>query len=193
MEIFPPRSTLRRYGAYFKALITLIFAPKNCRKWFTRHEPSQDLSNWEMGIQKYYFFDIDDTLNGHGQGLTQVLLTHLLQRVPQGSPVVLLTNCSKGRADRHRLQLQAFAGKIELWPVGMKPDYTWLRQALLLRGWEPADCAMFGDRPTMDLYMAYRAGFGCRVWVQAWGVGRPWRSPLQWIQNLEWALFSGTA
>jgi ribonucleotide monophosphatase NagD (HAD superfamily) len=148
-----------------------------------------DIQQWTIEPQSHLFFDIDDTLNAHRLGLNEAIIEKLNKLTQQGKTVALLTNCSAARAQAHLSQL-GHDSKIELWPVGRKPDYIWLTEAIAQRGWDPKDCAMFGDRPTMDLYVAYKASFGSRVWVKAWGINRPWRNPLQWIQNIEWFLLA---
>ena len=164
---------------------------RGSRQWFTQIETQRDPRNWQFGNSKYFFFDIDDTLNAHGQGLKLELLEALKSSLPQEARVILLTNCSARRAREHQQCIQGSHLDVELWPVGIKPDYYWLLQALSLRGWNPRECALYGDRPTMDLYLAYQAGFASRVWVKFWGQQRAWKTPLQWTQNLEWALLGG--
>ena len=154
----------------------------------TRVELSSDLDQWEAFEAKHLFFDIDDTLNAHGQGLTEAICRWLDSHVDRGKTVVLLTNCSERRALQHQENLNIYACRATLWPVGGKPDVKWLLASVSLKHWVPSDCAMIGDRPTMDMWMAKGAGFSERVWVKGWGAHRSSIAPLAWIQNIEWAL-----
>lgn len=156
----------------------------------TRVELQKDPNAWALPDAQHLFFDIDDTLNGHRLGLTEELSRWFSSLKDRGYNVVLLTNCSAARAEQHARRLERWPCGAELWPVGGKPDWRWVEQQLTARAWSVEACAMFGDRPTMDLWMAYRLNFSERIWVRAWGVERRYWRPLTWIQGLEWCLLS---
>ena len=105
---------------------------------------------------KHFFFDIDDTLNTNKAGLNSEVCD-LLNQIAQQGDVVLLTNCSQKRKKAHQLNLQKFQCSAQLWDVGKKPNFKWFKSKLIEKKWQDIDCAFFGDRPSMDLWMAYKA------------------------------------
>jgi predicted HAD superfamily phosphohydrolase YqeG len=175
-----------KWRCYLRALFDLCLG--RASGWVSSVETELDYRAWVMPRSRHMFFDIDDTLNGHRKGLTPSICEWLNELSRGGKSVVLLTNCSEGRSREHQGRLEQYSCDAELWPVGAKPDHVWLRHRILERGWRVEDCAMFGDRPTMDLWMASKAGFAERIWVRAWGLRRKYHSPLSWIQGLEWLL-----
>jgi predicted HAD superfamily phosphohydrolase YqeG len=153
--------------------------------WATHVVQTVQDAELEIVNFKILFFDIDDTLNAHGLGLNEACCELLNQYAKQYS-VVLLTNCSQRRAEQHKENLSRFNCEAELWDVGKKPNHRWLRNRLSQKGWLPRNCAMFGDRPTMDLWCAYKAGFGGRFWVHSWAKKNPSNSMTERIKRWEW-------
>jgi len=153
--------------------------------WVTKSIETHEEANPLLKDFKVLFFDIDDTLNAHGLGLDESCC-ETLNNYAKSHFVVLLTNCSQKRAQEHGANLMRYQCNAELWPVGRKPNYKWLLTRVLERGWEPRQCAMYGDRPTMDLWCAYRAGFGARFWVQAWARKNKSKSMMDAIKRWEW-------
>jgi predicted HAD superfamily phosphohydrolase YqeG len=179
-------ASARKWLCYVRALAELVSGRGH--QWFTRIEEQSEIKLWPALEAGHLFFDIDDTLNAHRQGLTKEICCWLNDQMAQGKTVVLLTNCSESRAEEHRQRLLEHDCQAELWPVGAKPDVVWLKKSIDLNGWLVSDCAMYGDRPTMDMWLAMRAGFSERIWVKGWGKNRRYRHPLSWIQGLEWYL-----
>jgi predicted HAD superfamily phosphohydrolase YqeG len=185
-EIELSHSPVRKWFGYARALLELSLGKS--QHWVTHIEHHDDLEGWEPFRSVHLFFDIDDTLNVHRKGLTEKICCWLDDHVTRGKTVVLLTNCSEKRAQEHRERLLQYGCRAELWPVGGKPDVTWLLSCIHERSWSPSDCAMVGDRPTMDMWLAMKAGFSERIWVKSWGARRCYQHPLTWIQGLEWRL-----
>lgn len=153
--------------------------------WATRSiERVQDAES-ELSKFEVLFFDIDDTLNADKKGLDENCC-ELLNRYAKSHSVVLLTNCSGARADQHKENLVRFKCQAELWDVGRKPNYLWLKSMVESRGWSVDNCAMFGDRPTMDLWCAYKAGFSGRYWVRSWVKHNTSNSITDKIKRWEW-------
>lgn len=153
----------------------------------TVQEAEPELSNFRA-----LFFDIDDTLNAHGLGLDEICCKWLNQ-VSETHSTILLTNCSQKRADQHMRNLKKFQCQAELWDVGKKPNYVWLKSMIEQRGWAVNECAMFGDRPTMDLWCAYQAGFAGRFWVRSWGRKNISNAITEKIKRWEWRQIQGVS
>jgi ribonucleotide monophosphatase NagD (HAD superfamily) len=172
---------------YVSSLFQLIFRPSHFYKnVITSIEDQTNISQWKIW-GKHLFFDIDDTLGVHRGGLNADICHSLDLLAENGKSVHLLTNCSHHRAEDHQRRLEEFSCKAELWTHGMKPNYHWLRREIEQRDMLLSDCCFFGDRPTMDLWMAFKAGFGYRVWVTGWRELSPeGKGPLGWIQSIEW-------
>jgi ribonucleotide monophosphatase NagD (HAD superfamily) len=162
-----------------------VFFSKSAQTWPTEICLEADFTRWELH-SSVVFFDIDDTLAAHGDGLNAKLVEQLNFWVEQGKRVILLTNCSLRRQAEHQRRSDKWQGRFEIWPVGKKPNLTWMSEKMLKENILPKDCSMYGDRPTMDIWMAYQLGFKHRVWVQAWGRDRERKGALGWIQNQEW-------
>jgi hypothetical protein len=172
---------------YLQSLIFLLTSPKYfSEKVISSIEESREISKWATPSQ-HLFFDIDDTLGIHRGGLNEEICINLNTLVNQGKSVYLLTNCSLSRANEHKDRLKRYQCKATLWPHGQKPDHVWLKQELSSKGLKAEDCSFYGDRPTMDLWMAWKAGFGHRIWIKGWrSLSKDRTGPLRWIQNLEW-------
>lgn len=173
-----------RWWPYLASLRDLLFDRRHFRSIHTDTTSEQDPRSWPTDGLKNLFFDIDDTLQPHG-GAVSLEALDKLNGLMEGHRVILLTNCSEARADKHREAIQGREG-IELWPVGKKPDYKWLVGEMKKKGLKPEESAMYGDRPTTDLWMAWKAGFRRRCWVKAYGCSSPRSPALAWIQKFEW-------
>ena len=180
-----------KWSCYFRSLLELRFAPQKAQLWVTEVQLELDCSRWILSTP-VLFFDIDDTLAKHGAGLSSALVLQLNHWVDEGHRVILLTNCSESRAREHRSRRERWGGRFEIWPVGMKPNVSWMRAKMAAEAIVPKDCSMFGDRPTMDMWMAWRLGFTCRIWVQAWGLSEDRKGLLGWLQKQEWKWISRT-
>lgn len=178
-----------RFLPYAQSFLHLIRHPEDFGETvITGSEEETELSNWNTP-SRHLFFDIDDTLTPHRAGLNEELCSILDQWTRQEKEIHLVTNCSQGRAEQHRQRLRDFNCKANLWPHGLKPDYKWLCRELGTRGISPKECSFYGDRPTMDLWMAWKAGFAHRIWVKGWRQHSNRGSGLlRWSQDLEWKL-----
>ena len=170
---------------YYYALSMVDLMVSKGRGWVTHElEMVQDAES-ELPNYEVLFFDIDDTLNADQVGLDEACCK-LLNRYAEQYSVVLLTNCSERRAEQHRENIKRYQCQAELWEVGNKPNYPWLKKMILKRGWSEKKCAMFGDRPTMDIWCAYKAGFGGRFWVKSWVRNNTSNSITKRIKRWEW-------
>jgi len=153
---------------YSRCILESIVTSKNTRNnIFSRRLDfinSVSVNNLQC---KHFFFDIDDTLNTNKAGLN-LEICKLLNKFAQKGDVVLLTNCSKKRKENHLSNLQKFQCSAQLWEVGKKPNYNWLNSKLIEKGWISNDCAFFGDRLSMDIWMAYKANIKERILVEGY-------------------------
>lgn len=113
------------------------------------------------------------------------MICRSLNEVAAHKSIVLITNCSKYRRRMHQSILKKYRCKAEIWAVGKKPNYRWIRSQIDDRGWELNECAMFGDRPTMDLWFARRAGFSKVIWVTGFANSRKIDSLVDYIRLFE--------
>jgi FMN phosphatase YigB (HAD superfamily) len=178
-----------KWSAYLRSLLVLCLFPQKAQCWVTEVELQRDCSKWSLSTP-VLFFDIDDTLAEHGLGLSTALVLQLNEWVERGHRVILLTNCSEARAREHRSRREEWRGRFEIWPVGMKPNVRWMKAKMEAEAILPEECSMFGDRPTMDMWMAWQLGFARRVWVQAWGRSVDRKGVLGWLQKQEWKWIS---
>jgi predicted HAD superfamily phosphohydrolase YqeG len=123
-----------------------------------------DLSQLEC---RHFLFDIDDTLNINRHGLNESICDELNQYATLGD-IVFVTNCSNKRKKQHIQNIQKYKCNAQLWDVGKKPNYRWLIHNINHRGWKTSDCAFFGDRISMDIWMAFKANIKERVYVQGY-------------------------
>lgn len=174
---------------YAQSLFHLISSPRLfAKEVITSFEDGREISKWSFS-GKHLFFDIDDTLGVHKGGLNADICKELNQLISAGKTVHLITNCSQGRAEEHRSKLREHDCHAEFWQHGLKPDFQWLLGELTTKSMSPSECSFYGDRPTMDLWMAWKAGFGHRVWIRGWRELSSQRTGfLRWIQDLEWTL-----
>lgn len=175
---------------YYVESILALLKTKG-KNWATHSIDKVEDAEEYLSQFQHLFFDIDDTLNGDGLGLDKKVCD-LLDKYSETHDVVLVTNCSSKRAQQHADNLNKFNCKAELWPVGKKPHYPWLKAEVENRGWSLDKSAMFGDRPTMDIWCAYKAGFAGRFWVKSW-MQKSSPSGLTWyIKKWEWQQIKGT-
>lgn len=99
-----------KWSCYFRSLLVLCFAPRVAQRWVTEVQLESNFSKWKLSTP-VLFFDIDDTLAKHGAGLTSALVVQLNHWVDEGHRVILLTNCSEGRACEHRSRRERW-GKV---------------------------------------------------------------------------------
>lgn len=151
--------------SYLQCILELGLSSKSRKKSIYTHSTDSITKTFIESLDcKFLFFDIDDTLTSHG-GSIHAELSEELNQFSDSHQVVLLTNCGKKREKEHQANIQKYNCKAELWEVGKKPNYRWFFNKLNHYGWPTDKCAFFGDRISMDLWMAYKCNFKHRVHV----------------------------
>lgn len=168
-----------------RAYLDFLLSPKaNIATSRVRSVFDIDLTELQQRGIKTILLDIDDTIAGHRSPVPPDAAAWVASLAPRFA-VGIVSNSGP----RRRQEVPASLGGIAINTGPDKPAASAFEDVLQTLGAKAAEAAMIGDRRSMDLYGAMRAGLPVRILVEPFSAVRSgWPAPgwyrlVRWLEN----------
>lgn len=138
---------------------------QNKKELITESYPTVFEINWDELKKKsveLLVFDVDDTLSGHQDNITEKSIELLRDLQAKGFKIAFFSNTKE---ERKQVKKVAKDFNIFVFLNSDKPNPTNLGTVLSEMKVKSAKCAVIGDKVSTDLFTAYQVGIPNRIFV----------------------------